>query len=86
MPEYNPDTHDPIIVDLQAFAFVRAYTNLDSDSFVNMYQSAIHAGYSHNYPRVIGHYFPKRRIKKLIKNMQNPLGKALAFTSILIAV
>lgn len=40
--------------------------------------SAIQAGYSHSYARVIGHYFPKHRIKKLIKNMQNPLGKALA--------
>ena len=78
MPLYDPKIHDPITIDLQAFAFVQALTDIDSPSFGNYYRSGIKAGYAPSYCRVIGQHFPKYRIKQVIKTMKNPLAQSLA--------
>ena len=75
MPEYNPKTHEPIIINLYEQGFVRAYTDIDSPTWANAYKSAIVAGYSPTYARVILGHFPKWKIKKTLENMQNPLSK-----------
>lgn len=77
MPEYNPTIHEPVIIDPKAFAFVTAYVSLDSDSFGNLYQSAIRSGYSQSYARIVGRYFPKHRIKKLLLDMEKPLAQSI---------
>lgn len=72
MPEYNPQIHGPITVNLREIDFVQALTNINSPTFGNHYKSAITAGYNHSYARVIGQYFPKERIKEIKKKMQWP--------------
>ncbi len=76
MPKYDPTIHDPITVDLQAFDFVQSLTDIDSPTFGNYYRSAISAGYKPSYARVIGQFFPKCRIKRIIKTMENPAAQA----------
>lgn len=76
MPTYNPEIHDSIIIDARAFDFVQALTSIDSPTFGNYFGSAIQAGYSHSYARVIGQFFPKCRIKRIIKTMGNPAAQA----------
>ena len=56
MPEYNPAIHGVIEINFYETRFVKAYTDIDSTTFGNAYQSAIKAGYSPSYARVIGHY------------------------------
>lgn len=77
MPEYNPAIHDVIEINFYETRFVKAYIDIDSATFGNAYQSAIQAGYSPSYARVIGHYYPKWRIKKALENMNNPLAQSL---------
>lgn len=77
MPVYDPDIHDPIIIDPQAYAFVQALTDIDSPSFGNLYQSAVRSGYTQSYARIVGRYFPKHRIKKLMRDMEKPLAQSI---------
>lgn len=73
MPEYDPSIHEPITISLYENDFVKAYTNIDSPTFGNAYQSAIKAGYAPSYTRVILHYFPKWRLKQAQKKLSDPL-------------
>lgn len=77
MPQNNHTIHNPLIINPKAFAYVQALTDIDSPTFGNQYRSALKAGYSHYYARVIGHYFPKWRIKKTLTDMEDPLAQAL---------
>ena len=77
MPEYIPTIHDPLTINLREIDFVKAYTNFSSPTWGNAYQSAIHAGYSPSFARVITHYITKGRIKKLKQDMRNPMVKSL---------
>ena len=54
-----------IKITLQEFDFLRAYIDLESSSFGNAYQSALKAGYSRNYCRVIKRHYPTWRMKWL---------------------
>lgn len=56
-----------INITLQEFEFLRAYIDIESPSFGNAYKSALKAGYTNTYARVIKrHYQPWRM--KLLKN------------------
>lgn len=78
MPIHDPEIHDRIVIDPRALDFVQALVNIDSGTFGNYYKSGIIAGYKPSYCRVIGHHFPKCRIKRVIKTMQNPFAQAVA--------
>lgn len=54
-----------ISITLQEFDFLRAYTDLESPTFGNAYQSALKAGYSKSYCRVIRRNYPLWRMKWL---------------------
>ena len=56
-----------INITLQEFEFLRAYVDIESPTFGNAYKSAMKAGYTNTYARVIKrHYKPWRM--KLLKN------------------
>ena len=56
-----------INITLQEFEFLRAYIDIESLTFGNAYKSALKAGYTNTYARVIKrHYQPWRM--KLLKN------------------
>lgn len=56
-----------ISITLQEFDFLRAYIDIASPTFGNAYKSALKAGYTNTYARVIKrHYSPWRM--KLLKN------------------
>lgn len=77
MPEYSPTIHNPIDINLREIDYVKAYTNLDSPTWGNAFRSAIRAGYSPSFARVITHYITKQRIQKVRKNLRNPMIKSL---------
>lgn len=52
-------------ISLQEFDFLRAYIDLESPTFANAYQSALKAGYSKAYARVIRRHYPVFRLKWL---------------------
>src|SRR3989344_6086954 len=60
-----------INITLQEFDFLRAYIDIESSSFGNAYQSALKAGYSINYCRVIKRHYPKWRMKWLKMALKN---------------
>jgi phage terminase small subunit len=73
MPKYDPAIHEPITISLYENDFVKAYTDIDSPTFGNAYQSAVQAGYAPSYARVILHYFPKWRLKQAQQKLSDPL-------------
>ena len=59
--------YQKINITLQEFEFLRAYIDIESPTFGNAYKSAMKAGYTNTYARVIKrHYKPWRM--KLLKN------------------
>lgn len=54
-----------ISITLQEFDFLRSYIDLESLTFGNAYQSALKAGYSKSYCRVIRRNYPLWRMKWL---------------------
>lgn len=54
-----------IKITLQEFDFLRAYIDIGSTTFGNAYQSALKAGYSESYCRVIKRHYPNWRMKWL---------------------
>ncbi|OHB25851.1 MAG: hypothetical protein A2542_03425 [Parcubacteria group bacterium RIFOXYD2_FULL_52_8] len=50
---------------LQEFGFLRAYIDIASPTFGNAYQSALEAGYTNNYARVIKRHYSSWRLKLL---------------------
>ena len=52
-------------ISLQEFDFLRAYIDVESPTFANAYQSALKAGYSKFYARVIRRHYPILRMKWL---------------------
>ena len=54
-----------INITLQEFDFLRGYIDLESSSFGNAYQSAIKAGYTKYYARVIRRHYQPWRMKLL---------------------
>ncbi len=54
-------------ITLQEFDFLRSFADLESPLFGNAYQSAIKAGYSESYARVIRRHYSTWR-RKLLKN------------------
>ena len=52
-------------ITLQEFDFLRAYIDIESPSFGNAYQSALKAGYTNNYARVIRRHYQPWRMKLL---------------------
>ncbi len=54
-----------ISIPLQEFDFLRAYIDIESSTFANAYQSALKAGYSKSYCRVVRRNFPLWRMKWL---------------------
>lgn len=77
MPEYNPTLHEPITISLQEYDFFQRYTSIESDTFGNAYKSAIKAGYSHYYARVITHYIPLQRLRELKRLYDDPHTQSL---------
>ena len=56
-----------INITLQEFDFLRAYIDIGSPTFGNAYQSALKAGYTRYYARVIRRHYQSWRMK-LLKN------------------
>lgn len=54
-----------ISITIQEFDFLRAYIDIESPTFGNAYQSALKAGYSKSYCRVIRRNYPIWRMKWL---------------------
>ncbi len=52
-------------ITLQEFDFLRAYIDIASPSFGNAFKSALKAGYSNNYARVIRRHYQPWRMKLL---------------------
>lgn len=77
MPEYNPAIHDPVRINLRAARFAHALTDLNSDSFGNMYKSARKAGFSHSFSRVIGIYYPRWKIKRVLQTTATPWAQSM---------
>lgn len=77
MPEYDPSIHEPITISLYENDFVKAYTDINSPTFGNAYQSAVQAGYAPSYARVILHYFPKWRLKQAQEKLSDPFTQSL---------
>ncbi len=77
MPTYNPTIHDPITISLQEYEFLQAYTKIESETFGNAYKSALKAGYSHWYARVITKRLTRKKLCELKKLYNSPLGKSL---------
>ncbi len=65
MPKYS------IQITLHEFDFLRHFANLESETFGNAYQSALKAGYSESYARVILRNYPVFRRKWLKKAMED---------------
>lgn len=58
-------------ITLREFDFLRHYADLESESFGNAYQSALKAGYSESYARVIAKNYPllrRRWLKTVLKD------------------
>jgi phage terminase small subunit len=72
MLQHYRNPYAPITVDLREIDFVQALTSIDSPTFGNYYQSAINAGYTPSYARVISRYFPPQRIKDTNRKLQIP--------------
>lgn len=54
-----------ICITLQEFDFLRAYIDIESPTFGNAYQSALKAGYTNTYARVIRRHYSLWRMKLL---------------------
>lgn len=54
-----------ITITLQEFNFLRAYIDISSDSFGNAFQSALKAGYTKTYARVVKRHYSPWRMKLL---------------------
>src|SRR3989344_1213460 len=64
--------HDSkISITLREFDFLRAYIDFESTTFANAYKSALRAGYSVAYTRVIRRHYPALRMKTLQNALKN---------------
>lgn len=61
----NVSKNAKISITLQEFDFLRAYVDIESPTFGNAYQSALKAGYSQSYCRVVRRNYPLWRMKWL---------------------
>jgi len=61
----NMSENAKISITLQEFDFLRGYLDFESPCFGNAYQSALKAGYSKSYCRVIRRHYPVWRMKWL---------------------
>lgn len=60
-----------ITITLQEFEFLRAYIDIASPTFGNAYQSALKAGYTKTYARVIRRHYSAWRMKLLKMALKN---------------
>ncbi len=63
--------YQKINITLQEFDFLRAYIDIASPSFGNAYQSALKAGYTRYYARVIRRHYQPWRMKLLKKALKD---------------
>ncbi len=64
-PKSTMPKNTKISITLQEFDFLRAYIDIGSLTFGNAYQSALKAGYSESYCRVVRRHYPTLRLKWL---------------------
>ncbi len=68
-------------ITLHEFDFLRAYIDIASPTFGNAYQSALKAGYSKSYCRVIRRHYPVWRMKWLKNALKDEgLGRLIEAT------
>ena len=60
-----------ISITLKEFEFLRAYIDIESPTFGNAYKSALQAGYTNNYARVIKRHYQPWRMKLLKNTLKN---------------
>ena len=63
--------YQKINITLQEFDFLRAYIDIASPTFGNAYQSALKAGYTRYYARVIRRHYQPWRMKLLKKALKD---------------
>ena len=63
--------YQKINITLQEFDFLRAYIDIASPTFGNAYQSALKAGYTRYYARVIRRHYRPWRMKLLKKALKD---------------